>query len=79
MKSAFRSKHADRVVLVRSDDSGLATGRRLLAEGATVFTVGPSGDLRNVVAFARRNGWPGAESNHRHPIFSSRYSRPRRS
>ena len=29
MKSAFRSKHADRVVLVRSDDSGLATGRRL--------------------------------------------------
>ena len=46
MKTAFRSKYADRVVLVRSDDSGLATGRRLLAEGATVFTISPSGELR---------------------------------
>lgn len=66
MKSAFRRKYADRVVLVRSDDSGLATGRRLLAEGATVFTIGPSGALRNVVAFARRIWWLWAESNHRH-------------
>jgi hypothetical protein len=55
MKGAFRSRHADRVVLVGSDDSGLATGRRLAAEGATVFTVGPFGELRSVGAFARRN------------------------
>ena len=53
MKSSFRSKHADRVILVRSDDSGLATGRRLAAEGATVFAVGSSGELRSVEAFAR--------------------------
>ena len=39
MRSAFRSNLADRVVLVRSDDSGLATGRRLVAEGASVFTM----------------------------------------
>ena len=69
MRSAFRSKYADRVVLVRSDDCGLAAGRHLLAEGATVFTVGPSGDLRNVVAFARRICWRGAESNYRHADF----------
>ena len=69
MKSAIRSKHADRVVLVRSDDSGLAMGRGLLAEGASVFTVGPSGELRNVVAFARRICWRGAESNYRHVDF----------
>jgi NAD(P)-dependent dehydrogenase (short-subunit alcohol dehydrogenase family) len=53
MKSSFRSKHADMVVLVRSDVFGLATGRRLAAEGATVYAVEPIGELRRVGAFAK--------------------------
>ena len=48
MKNAIERKHADRVVLVSSDDYGLATGRRLMAEGASVFAVGPFGELRSV-------------------------------
>lgn len=55
MKSASRSKHADRVVLVSDDDLGWAAGRRLAGEGATVYAVGPFGELRNVGAFAGRN------------------------
>lgn len=64
MKNAFRSKHADRVVLVRSDDSGLASGRLLAADGATVLAVGPFGELRSVEALPRRDWSPAAESNH---------------
>ena len=44
MKIVCRSKHADRVVLVKSEDSGLVTGRRLAAEGATVYAVGLFGE-----------------------------------
>jgi len=64
MKSAFRSKHADRVVLVRSDDSGLAFGRLLAAEGATVVAVGSFGELRGVEALRRRDWSQAAGSMH---------------
>ena len=33
--------------------AGLAMGRHLMAEGASVFAVGPFGELRNFGAFAR--------------------------